>query len=201
MPRRALRPRGLPARWHRARSGVARAAAHAAKCEAIRNELGAAVDGEQFFQWARRAAWLASEAPKRGISSLHGARAAETIVAWLAHELSGIAFSGVLEPGHRLEEKWVARMAACATRLVDSRHDDVLGLAPPEPVRRQLGPCAGNPPRIPLLPQSDSAPRRAFQAALAMETDHAPADSPGCLEYNCGSDTNPLFPGPVLLYE
>ena len=125
---------------------------HAARCEAIRNELGAGVDGERFFQWARRAAWLATEAPKRGISMLHGSRAAETIVAWLAHELSGIAFSGVLEPGHRLDEKWVARMAACATRLVDSRRDDLLGLISPQPVRRQWGPIRWKSAAHPIPP-------------------------------------------------
>lgn len=114
--------------------------AHAARCEAIRHELGGACDGEMFFQLARRAVWLAEECPKRGVNTLHGARAGSTLLAWLTAELTGLPFSGVLEPAHAIDGKWVRRLQAAATALIDSKQADVLCLAAPAPVIRRLGP-------------------------------------------------------------
>ena len=111
----------------------------AAKCEAIRHELGGWVHGEGFFQAARRAVWLAEEAPKRGVARLHAARSSCLPVAWLASCLSGLPFSGLLEPGHPLDGKLVARIAETARFLAGTGdHPDPLGLAPQAPIKRGL---------------------------------------------------------------
>ena len=114
--------------------------ARATRCEAIRHELGSACNGEWFFQLARRAVWLAEECPKRGITALHGARAETTLLAWLTADLTGLPFSGVLEPAHHIDAKWVRRLQSAATALIDSNQADVLGLAPPPQIVRRLGP-------------------------------------------------------------
>lgn len=104
----------------------------AASCEAIRTELGGSVDGEDFFQSARRAVWLAEEAPKRGVRHFHAARAESLLAAWLAARLADLTFSGLLEPAHELDEKLVARVAESARFLAGKKaDDDPLGLRPP----------------------------------------------------------------------
>jgi glycosyltransferase involved in cell wall biosynthesis len=110
-----------------------------AVCEAIRHELGGWVDGEGFFQAARRAVWLAEEAPKRGVAHLHAARARTLPVAWLAAHFAGLPFSGLLEPGHDLDAKFVARMAETARFLAGTKENpDPLGLAPQTPKKRGI---------------------------------------------------------------
>ena len=101
-------------------------------CEAIRHELGGAVNGETFFQAARRAVWLAEEAPKRGVRHFHAARAECLLVAWLAARMADLTFSGLLEPAHELDEKLLARVAESARFLAGRKaDDDPLGLRPP----------------------------------------------------------------------
>jgi hypothetical protein len=103
-----------------------------ATCEAIRHELGGWVDGEEFFKIARRAVWLAEEAPRRGVAHLHAARSSSLPVAWLAARFAGLPFSGLLEPGHSLDAKMVARIAEAARFLAGIKaDDDPLGLRPP----------------------------------------------------------------------
>lgn len=121
-------------------------------CEAIRTELGGTVEGEPFFQWARRAVWLAEEAPKRGVSHLHAARAAALPVAWLAARLTGLSFSGLLEPGHPLDEKWVSRMAESARFIAGTKgNPDPLGLATPPPKRGLFAHRPSTPPETSAL--------------------------------------------------
>ena len=105
-----------------------------AACETIRHELGTSIDGEIFFRDARRAVWLAEEAPKRGFTRLHAARSAALPVAWLVSRLTGLPFSGLLEPDHDLPPKVVARIAEDAHFLAGNGKDsDPLGLRPVAP--------------------------------------------------------------------
>lgn len=97
-------------------------------CEALRHELGPAVDGEGFFRDARRAVWLAEEALKRGYQHIHASRSPTLTVAWLVSRLVGLPFSGLLEPGHGLNGKWVARFAGEAVFLGGTGED-------PDPLR------------------------------------------------------------------
>ena len=111
----------------------------AAMCEALRTELGGSVDGEGFFQAARRAVWLAEEAPKRGVAHLHASRSPALLVVWLAARLAGRTFSGLLEPGYSIDAKLVARIAETA-RFLEGTGDnpDPLGLRPPPEKKRGL---------------------------------------------------------------
>lgn len=103
----------------------------ASACEAIRHDLGHAIDGEWFFQCARRAVWLAEEAPKRGVGHLHAARSSALPVAWLAARFADITFSGLLEPGHALVGKLIARISESARFLGGTGdHPDPLNLRP-----------------------------------------------------------------------
>ncbi|MGI9240330.1 MAG: hypothetical protein ACR2RV_05985, partial [Verrucomicrobiales bacterium] len=68
-----------------------------AQLEEIRNELGTAVDGEQFFMEARRALRLVAIIEKRDIPQVHFARADGALCAWLVKRLSGCRLSGAIE--------------------------------------------------------------------------------------------------------
>ncbi len=110
-----------------------------ARLEALRSELGENIDGEWFFQQARRALWVARLASARGFSSLHGSRASETVVAWIAATITDIPFTGVLEPGHHLPSAIVRRIKPCAAELADPGHDP-LRLRQPEGKLIRIGP-------------------------------------------------------------
>jgi len=68
-----------------------------AQLEGIRNELGSAIGGEQFFREARRALRLAAIIEKRDIPQVHFARSDGALCAWLIKELSGCKLSGAIE--------------------------------------------------------------------------------------------------------
>lgn len=108
-------------------------------CEAMRTELGGSLEGEVFFQAARRAVWLAEEAPKRGVLHLHAARSPAVLVAWLAARLAHLTFSGLLEPSHDLDSKIVARITESARFIAGTKENpDPLGLAAQAPKKRGL---------------------------------------------------------------
>lgn len=108
--------------------------------EALRHELGSAIDGEAFFRDARRALWIAREAARRGITGLHAGSAATAVTAWLARLLDGPPFTAVLEPGHAIDKRVVQRLDEAAIRTAGADGGDPLQLADPVPVRRRLGP-------------------------------------------------------------
>ena len=108
--------------------------------EALRHDLGSAVDGEFFFRCARRALWVAGAATKLGIRRLHGARAEESMVVWLASLVGGPAFSAAFEEGHGLDDRVVGRIRDAAVRVADAAVDDPLLLARPKDVTRRVGP-------------------------------------------------------------
>lgn len=109
------------------------------RLETLRCELGENIDGEWFFQQARRALWVARLASARGFASLHGSRASETVVAWIAATIADIPFTGVLEPGHRLPSAIVRNIESHAAKLADPSHDP-LRLRLPEGKLIRIGP-------------------------------------------------------------
>jgi len=108
--------------------------------EALRHDLGSAVDGEFFFRCARRALWIAGAAAKLGIRRLHGARADESMVVWLASQVGGPAFTATFEQGHGLDDRVVGRIRAAAVRVADAAADDPLLIARPKDLVRRFGP-------------------------------------------------------------
>jgi len=68
-----------------------------AQLEALRNELGSAVSGEQFFTEARRALRLVAFIEKRDILQVHFARSDGALCAWLIKKLTKCKLSGAIE--------------------------------------------------------------------------------------------------------
>ena len=111
-----------------------------AALEAVRHDLGSAIDGEFFFRCARRATWIAAESRKLGIKLLHAARSHESVVAWLASRIGGPAFTVSFEEGHGLDERLAERIRSTAAKMAEASGEDPLLLARPKESKRRLGP-------------------------------------------------------------
>jgi len=120
-----------------------------AQLEALRTELGSAVDGEHFFREARRALWLVREINQQNIQNLHAARSSSALCAWLAHQLTGIPFSIAIERHPVYSPGLLGRIAADARKVSavsprdihgHSEAEDSLVLGIPPAERKRFGP-------------------------------------------------------------
>ncbi|MES2709361.1 MAG: glycosyltransferase family 4 protein [Verrucomicrobiota bacterium] len=117
-----------------------------ARAEALRADLGS-VEGDAFYEAARRAVYLTVQAPIRGWRRVHAVRAAGALTAWLLHRLSGLPAGVTIESDHR-ESRTVLKKLAGAftwgsnsdTKLKTPLLPDLLKLRikPPKPPRRVL---------------------------------------------------------------
>lgn len=65
--------------------------------EQLRDTLGTAVTGEEFYLQARRAAWLAEVLSRRGVKHLHAFRSDAVVLVWLLKKLMGLTASAAVE--------------------------------------------------------------------------------------------------------
>lgn len=119
----------------------------AAACEKLRDAAGA-VHGETFYRCARRAVWLAKQAPHRGWRHVHALRASSALTACLLGKLSGISTGVTVESLHgcsRAALKAIlpdfARGSVSDAKCLPDKSvlTDLLHLAPPPEPRRILG--------------------------------------------------------------
>lgn len=118
-----------------------------ARVEALRAELGT-VEGEIYYQAARRAVYLAVQAPIRGWKRIHALRASGALTAWLLHRLTGLPAGLTIEADHQENPSLLKRVAgaftwgSCSDPSLKLTHlPDLLKLkpAPPAKTRRVLG--------------------------------------------------------------
>lgn len=133
--------------------------AAAATCEALYARLDSG-PGESFFRDARRAVHTAELVRKRGITSVHAARANTVVWAWLVRQLTGIRATATIEPSPAPPRSLLARALADfdAATIADEKmrpacpraRPDLLALSPP-PRRRWLRPAPGPAPDLPAF--------------------------------------------------
>ncbi|RYD38054.1 MAG: glycosyltransferase, partial [Verrucomicrobiaceae bacterium] len=71
-----------------------------ARAEALRIHLGS-LEGDAFYEAARRAVYLTVQAPIRGWRRVHALRASSALTAWMLHRLSGLPAGITIESDHR----------------------------------------------------------------------------------------------------
>lgn len=132
-----------------------------ARVEALRPEAGP-VDGEIFYQAARRAVYLTVQAGARGWRRVHALRASGALTAWLLHRLSGLPAGLVIEADHRESRAVLTKLSGAFTwgsnsdpKLKTPGLPDALKLQSPPPARRILGVFKSAPPPVPVV---DPAP-------------------------------------------
>ncbi len=67
------------------------------RLERARGILGESVSGEEFYQQARRAVYLADVLSRRGVKHLHAFRADAVLCVWLVKKLTGMSVSAAIE--------------------------------------------------------------------------------------------------------
>ncbi|MDB6136626.1 MAG: colanic acid biosynthesis glycosyltransferase WcaL [Verrucomicrobiales bacterium] len=70
-----------------------------ARVEALRAELGS-LEGDAFYEAARRAVYLAVQLSIRGWRRIHALRASGAVIAWMLHRLTRLPVGVVIEAGH-----------------------------------------------------------------------------------------------------
>lgn len=115
-----------------------------ARTEALRAELGT-VDGDLFYEAARRAVYLAIQAPVRRWKRVHALRASGALTAWLFHKLTGLPAGVTIEAAHGQSLSLLKRTGGAFTwgscsdpQLKLSHLPDLLKLqASPSPARER----------------------------------------------------------------
>ena len=159
----------LEAEWNASPAGVA-------SLLEWRDEIGSAVDTEEYLRQARRALHLARVFRKRGIRFVHAARGATALTAWLLHRLIGIPFSLSIEPHSEIASGGIDRIAreAALTSRADTGEEsgDRLGLRPVDRTRRLvLGPIKLRLPGLKLLPDRTPLYQSWYRAIENLSTD------------------------------
>ncbi|MEM1297367.1 MAG: glycosyltransferase, partial [Verrucomicrobiota bacterium] len=94
---------------------------------ALRAELGTSVDGETFFNTARRAVWLAEAIRRRGGTSLIYAPGGETcLLAWMISQRLAIPFVSAFEKKSEFPKKLRTRVMDDARAVACAYDDDPL---------------------------------------------------------------------------
>lgn len=78
--------------------------------ERCRDELGAAISGEEFYLQARRVLWLADVLPRRGVKHVHAFRSDAVAAVWLLGKLSSLKTSAAIEESPTLSRAVLARL-------------------------------------------------------------------------------------------
>ncbi|MEZ5300765.1 MAG: glycosyltransferase family 4 protein [Verrucomicrobiales bacterium] len=131
----------------------------AARCEALRREIGTAAEGEDFFVQARRAVFAAELCARRGYRLIVAAGSRAALWVWLAAKLTGIRAAAAIESDPAAPRALLEKILPdfSAANLADAKlrqklpaFQDRLALEPPKPQRRRLGPIKwkSDPPQI-----------------------------------------------------
>ena len=116
----------------------------AAKAESLRTEAGP-VEGELYYQTARRAVHLATQVPIRGWKKIHALRANTVLLAWLLHRLTGVPAGATIEATHTESRTVLTKLLPAFTHgsnsdpKLKSPFPDLFKLAAPPPAKRLLG--------------------------------------------------------------
>jgi len=78
--------------------------------EKLRSIFGEAISGEDFYQQARRAIWMAEALPRRGARHLHAFRADAAVTVWLWHQLTKLPVSATIEDSPALSRAMLAKL-------------------------------------------------------------------------------------------
>jgi hypothetical protein len=98
------------------------------RLELLRTELSTSIDGEFFLQAARRALWLALQAPKLAeVQGLYACGRKASLSAWLVHRLTGLPIALKLEREDAFEQKVrnLIRAEARAVLIQPEEHGEV----------------------------------------------------------------------------
>ncbi|MCE9518352.1 MAG: glycosyltransferase family 4 protein [Verrucomicrobia bacterium] len=80
------------------------------RLERARSVLGESVSGEEFYQQARRAVYLADALPRRGVKHLHAFRSDAVLCVWLVNKLTGMSVSAAIEEQPATSRALLARL-------------------------------------------------------------------------------------------
>lgn len=87
-----------------------RRSAQRQQLERLRGIIGDAIDGETFYEQARRAVWMAEALPRRGTKHVHAFRSDAMIGVWLLKKISGLSISVAIEESPELSRALIIRL-------------------------------------------------------------------------------------------